>query len=583
MLGAGLAACAAPGAAPRQPPASIAAEPDLGVSNPYGNYLAGRHAQQERDYAAAADFYTRALNQDPGNSELLGRTFLLDLSQGKVADASMLALRVKRADASSGMVELVRIVDAAGAGDFATAEKLSASLSPNGADRFIGPMLSAWARAGMGHYPGALAALQPFDQIPGIAPLKDLHVALIADLAGQTDTADRAYASVLKANPHLSWRLVDLVGNFFERTGRNEDARRLYEHFAAQEQDGDLVAPALARLASGQKAAPPPRVADQMTAPRVASAADGMAEALFDLASVLDHGDTQDLALIYARLVLHLHPGHVLAQILVGDVLANEHRPEEALAIDRAIDPASPFRWAARLRAVANLQTLGRNDEAIAELKAMSAERPEKEQPYFLLGDLLRGEDHFAEAATAYDQAVARLGASDPQQWAIFYSRGIALERSNQWPRAEADLLKALELQPDQPLVLNYLGYSWVDKGVHLDKALNMIRRAVELKPNDGYIVDSLGWAYFRLGKYVQATQNLEQAAELRPEDPTINDHLGDAYWRTGRVLEARYQWRRALQFGPDADEIKTIEGKLSQGLGTAAEQDKPAASARGG
>jgi Flp pilus assembly protein TadD len=184
------------------------------------------------------------------------------------------------------------------------------------------------------------------------------------------------------------------------------------------------------------------------------------------------------------------------------------------------------------------------------------------------LGDLLREKKRFIEAADAYSEAIRRLRAAGaPERWSLFYSRGISLERAGQWERAEADLLHALKLKPDQPLVLNYLGYSWIDRGAHLHRGLQMIEKAVDLRPEDGYIVDSLGWAHYRLGDYHSAVQYLEKAVELVPNDPTINDHLGDAYWQTGRLIEARYQWRRALQFGPEKDEVKPIESKLVRGV----------------
>jgi len=179
---------------------------------------------------------------------------------------------------------------------------------------------------------------------------------------------------------------------------------------------------------------------------------------------------------------------------------------------------------------------------------------------------------------TAYDEAIGRAAAAGlPERWALFYDRGVARERSGQWERAEADLLHALEMKPDQPLVLNYLGYSWIDRGENLERGLKMIEKAVELRPEDGYIVDSLGWAHYRMGDYAAAADYLEKATELVPEDPTINDHLGDAYWQTGRLVEARYQWRRALQFGPQESEVKPIEAKLENGL------NLPAATPRGG
>jgi Flp pilus assembly protein TadD len=272
-----------------------------------------------------------------------------------------------------------------------------------------------------------------------------------------------------------------------------------------------------------------------------------------------------------------LEPKFALAQLLAGEIRGLQKRTSEALQLYGSIDPASPLSWSARLRVALALDALDRTDEATALLRTMAAERPTRSEPLIEEGDLLRAHNRFDEAGHAYDAAIARLGNIDGRAWRLFYDRGIVLERSGQWPRAEADLKHALELQPDQPLVLNYLGYSWIDKGENLPEALKMIERAVELRPNDGYIVDSLGWAYYRLGDLNRATQHLEHAIELLPEDPTINDHLGDVYWRTGRLAEARYQWRRALQFKPEADETKTIETKLDHGL------EKPPQSVSGG
>jgi len=309
----------------------------------------------------------------------------------------------------------------------------------------------------------------------------------------------------------------------------------------------------------------------------IGSAEDGLAEALFDLASVVNQPETLDLALLYGRFALELRPHLVLAQLLLADVLSAQNKPELSLAVLDQIPPGSPYSWSARLRVAANLEMLDRTDEAIAKLKEMAAEAPTRAGAEMQLGDLLRSKKRFGEAVDAYDEAIQRFAAAGmSERWALFYSRGIALERSGQWKRAEADLLHALELKTDQPLVLNYLGYSWIDRGENLQRGLKMIEKAVELRPEDGYIVDSLGWAHYRLGEYASAVQYLEKAIELVPEDPTINDHLGDAYWQNGRPVEARYQWRRALQFGPQDDDIKPIQAKLDGGT-------VPTTGARGG
>ena len=296
----------------------------------------------------------------------------------------------------------------------------------------------------------------------------------------------------------------------------------------------------------------------------ISSVQEGLAEALFDLASVVNRPETIDLALLYDRFALYLRPDLAVAQLLLSDILSAQDKPEASLAVLAQIPASSPYSGSARLRAAVNLEMLDRGDEAVAELREMAAAAPKQVEAEMQLGDLLRSKKRYLEAVDAYDEAIRRLqDAGMPEHWTLFYSRGIALERAGQWKRAEADLEQALALKPDQPLVLNYLGYSWIDRGEHLQRGLKMIEKAVELRPEDGYIVDSLGWAHYRLGDYGSAVQYLEKALELVPEDPTINDHLGDAYWQSGRSTEARYQWRRALQFGPDKDEVKPIEAKL--------------------
>jgi len=264
--------------------------------------------------------------------------------------------------------------------------------------------------------------------------------------------------------------------------------------------------------------------------------------------------------------------------LLLADVLSAQKEPAQALAVLEQIPNASPYSWSAQLRAASSLDELDRSDEAIAQLKQMAQAQPKTIGADIQLGDVFRNKKRFEEAAAAYNEAINRAAANGmPDRWALFYDRGVSYERSGHWKEAEVDLEHALELKPDQPLILNYLGYSWIDRGEKLTQGMKMIEKAVELRPEDGYIVDSLGWAHFRMGDYKRAVDYLERAVELVPSDSTINDHLGDAYWRTDRQTEARYQWRRALQFGPDKDDAHSIEVKLDEGLPAVAQ---PAATA---
>jgi len=295
----------------------------------------------------------------------------------------------------------------------------------------------------------------------------------------------------------------------------------------------------------------------------------GMAEALFDMASLMRQGNALDMAMVFSRLALALKPDFALAQMNVADILASQGRFAESNAAYAAIPADSPAAEFGRLRTAMNLEEMGQTDAALAALDALAQAKPDDLDALVTKGDVLRRKQRFAEAATAYDAAIRRIKTIETHHWPLLYSRGIAYERSGEWPKAEADFKKALELKPDQPDVLNYLGYSWIDKGIHLPEARAMIEKAVSLRPRDGAIVDSLGWALYRMGEFQNAVQVLERAIELRPEDPTINDHLGDAYAMVGRQYEAVYQWRRALALTDpkDSDLIVAIEKKLAHGL----------------
>jgi tetratricopeptide (TPR) repeat protein len=522
---------------------------------PYGAYLAGRHAQHVRDYQAAASWFEDALRADAESPELITRTFQMEASIGQFKRARRLAESELKIDGTDTVALLVLLMDRVREGDKSGALDLAEKLHEEGVHRFVGPLARAWTRMAVGDLAGAEAALQELDKFSGFAPLKYYQLALIYDFAGRTELADENFKKTLEASGQLNWRLTDALANFYQRHGRYDEAQALYQRFIKESAGSELAESAIA----SRTAEPPPAL--------IGSPEDGLAEALFDLASIVNQPETLDLALLYARCAIELRPELTLARLLLSDVLSAENKPELSLEILSAIPQSSPYWWAARLRVAASLEMLDHTDEAIAQLKEMAAEEPLRAGADMQLGDLLRSKKRFNEAVEAYDEAIRRFEAAGmPERWSLYYSRGIALERAGQWKRAEADLFRALELKPDQPLVLNYLGYSWIDRGENLDRGLKMIEKAVELRPEDGYIVDSLGWAHYRLGDYAGAVQYLEKAIELVPEDPTINDHLGDAYWQSGRPVEARYQWRRALQFGPQEDEIKPIQAKLDGG-----------------
>ncbi len=565
-----LSACVGSAPAPRmhastqpQAPALNSAAPGESRS-PLGSYLAGRFASHDNDTASAVRYLSRALAEDPENLDLLRQTFLAMHAEGRMPEAITLARRVVEINPKSPIAALTLAIEAIRKGDVDAALARLDSLPPDGYNVVLVPVLKAWAAVGQARFDVARESLDTLAAREDLAPFSNFHAALVDDLAGNMIGAEEKYRLTASAQPGGSYRAVVAFGSFLERSGRPQTAREVYEGYQDENPDSVWLEPAFARLADGRR--PGRMVRDDR---------EGAAELLFGVASALNQQRAVGAALLYTRAAIHLRPRFDAATLLLGEILEALQRPADAIAAYQTISPDSPMHWSSRLRVAPNLDELGRTEEAVAELRAMAAERPDRSDALMSLGRLLRFKERWVDAATAYDEAIARIGEPEQRHWRAFYARGIALERSKQWERSERDFLGALELEPDQPFVLNYLGYSWVDQGVYLDRALKMIERAVELQPNDGYIIDSLGWALYRLGKFEEGVTHLERAVELRPDDPTINDHLGDAYWRVGRRVEARFQWRRALSLEPEEEEtVATIQEKLFDGLSPGAGAD---------
>ncbi|MFT5486528.1 MAG: tetratricopeptide (TPR) repeat protein [Paracoccaceae bacterium] len=540
-----------------------ASQLDVGDSGA-GNYLAGRHAQKKRDFSNASRLLGKALEDSPKDTRLLRRTFLTRLADGDIASSADMARSIAATEKSAPIAKLVLVIEAIEKGDLAGAEAALKTFPDRGFSGFMKPLLQAWVLVGQGRGDAAIAALEPLKKQSGLRVLYELHAALITDVAGKPEAAEGHYKLAGDNARRATLRVVQGLGRHLERRGAPDKATALYESYLKENPDSVVLRPAMERLAKGEK---PELLA--------ANAVEGVSEALFNIASTMTRQNSAQLALIYGQLSIYLRPDFDLAQMLVAGILEAMDRNEDAIAIYQSVKPTSPLHWSARLRVAGNLEALERDEDAIKLLRVLTKEDPTRPGPLVSLGDLLRSNKRFEESIDAYDRAVDMLGDTEKRHWTILYSRGISLERSRQWSRAEQDFQRALELNPEQPYVLNYLGYSWVDQGINLDRARKMIERAVQLRPNDGYIVDSLGWVLYRLGDFKGAVTQLERAVELRSQDPTINDHLGDAYWRVGRYNEARFQWQRALALKPEADQVSAIEGKILRGLGDAKSIEK--------
>ena len=520
-----------------------------------GSYLAARHASQMRDAAAAAAFYESALKHDPKNSELLDRTFLSLLVDGEIDSAKRYAERVVKVDKDNRVAWLVLGVQAFKQKHYNTARRDLAKSVRGPITDLTATLLSAWSYQGSGESKEAVAAIDKLSGPDWYTIFKDLHAGMIYDLTGNKKEAGKRLEKAYKLDG-TALRVVEAYGSWLSRNGSIEEALKLFEGFDKQLPQHPLISAAIKNLKAGEKL---PLI--------VTNAQAGGAEALYGLGASLGRRGGEDLGLVYLQLALYIAPNHPLALLSLADLYEALKKPELAIKIYKRVPKSSPLHRNAAIQMASNLDQLNKPEEAEKHLKALIKERPNDLEAIMALGNVERGHKKFSECADTYSKGVATIAHPEKANWVIFYFRGICFERAKDWPKAEADLQKALELFPDQPHVLNYLGYSWIDQGVHLDEGMDMIKKAVKQRPDDGYIVDSLGWAYYKLGNYTEAVKQLDRAIELKPEDPTINDHLGDAYWRVGRTLEAKFQWAHARDLKPEPEELPKIEAKLKSGL----------------
>jgi len=521
-----------------------------------GSYLASTIAVAGHDTAAAAYYFRKLLMHDPRNNEMAERAFIAYLADGDVASAAVLAERMLARDPGNSLSQLVLGARALGTKQYDKAKSL---LNRGGRGRqadVTATLLYAWAQAGAGQFKQAIETVDRLKGEDSFSIIRDLNAGFLADLGGMNEEAEHRYRAAYQADPR-TMRIVDALGRFLARTGRMQEAVAIYDGLDKNMRRNPMLASSSKALKSGQ---PVTR--------SIASAKSGAAEALYGLAIAGGRDGDETASLIYLRLALSLDSEHELAVIALCDIYERLKSPQEANKLYDTMPASTPFYRTAQLQKALNLEQIGEGDKAVALLETLARDNPKDYEVPSTLGTLYRSRKDFIKAAEAYDKAVAAAAANgDEVSWSLYYFRGIAHERTKQWPKAEKDFRQALALQPDQALVLNYLGYSWVDQGMNLDEAFDMLRKAVEQRPRDGYIVDSLGWAFYRLGRYDEALRFLERALELRASDPTINDHLGDVYWRVGRKIEAGFQWNHARDLKPEPDDLVEILKKIEHGL----------------
>ncbi len=531
-----------------------------------GAYLAARQASIRNDFAEAAKWFDRVLLSDPNNPALLEGAVAAHLAVGQITEAATIGRVLLTGGTSNQIASLAVLTAHAQSGDFN--QILTDLAAGNTIGAVIDRLMAAWAKIGTGNITTALADFDAIIATPGTGAFGIYHKALALASSGDFEGADRLL-STPDAAPALQLRRAVLAQvQILSQLERNTDAIALIDRAFGTRLDPGMF-DTRRRLLAGET----------LAFDIVRNAADGMAEVFFTLATALNDQADQTYILLYIRAAAALRPDHVEAQLTAAGILDKLERFELAIEALDAVPATDPAFASARIGQADAAIMLGRTDDAVAILKDLVALKPEDISAQTALGDALHRQDRCDLAILAYSAAIALVPEPAPDNWPLFYKRAGCEFQNDNWPDAEADFRRALALAPDEPRLLNELGYSYVDRGENLAEALDMIQRAVAASPETGYIVDSLAWAYFRLGRFAEAVAPQEKASRLMPVDPIVTDHLGDIYWMVGRKREAQFQWRRALSFDPVEEEKPRIQRKIEVGLDVVLQEEEAAKS----
>ena len=520
-----------------------------------GSYLSANQANRNNDYAAAAEYYSKALLQDSDDGFILQNALLAYVAIGEMDSAIKLSDEIVKLEFGSQLSDLMMLTSQIKTKKYDEALELleasKARISP-----LLSGLLTGWIHAGAGDMSAATKHFDNMTKPDALRIFGQYHKALAVATAGDFELADKIIQADGKNTLHVNRGSIIAHAQIMTQLGKFEEAEALITRSLSGTVDQQLRS--LLQKIQAKEAVP---------FEFVKTAEDGISEAFLTLASVLSGEGDERLSLIYGRIAQHLRPDNIQAILLLSDILQGQEQFDLATGLLAKVPTSHPLYLNAEISRADTLLDADKPDAAIAVLQGLANSHPDVARVPMVLGDVYSDEKKFREASKAYTQTISMLENEGGAQWFVYYARAVAFERLDNWDRAEADFRKALELSPEQPAVLNYLGYSLVEKRMKLDEAQDMIERAVKGRPNDGFVTDSLGWVLYRVGKFEEAVAPMERAVGLVPTDPIINDHLGDVYWQVGRTREARFQWSRALSFNPEDKDAVRIRRKLDVGL----------------
>ena len=529
-------------------------EPDL-TEQPFGEYLTGRHALFNHQYDVAADNYLEAIKQDPENIELMQFSLSVFIAAGRFEDAFFVNEKLKEMDAQNEVSNILDFFNKTKNKSYIEALIDIDELSSTGIMNLIKPFFRAWIDAAEGSTSEIDAVVNSFEEENNFNFFNFFQAGLIYEYLEDFEKAESFYAQALNERGLLNLRAVEAYGKILKKNGKTEKAISILEDYIDQAPANEQLKATLIEVRN-----------DEQFEPFVSSLDEGFAEIFYTVSTILMQDNVKSIATNFLQYAAFFKPEFPLVHFLQAQIFESDQYYRGAQNEFDKIKTDSPLYFQSKLQRAWLYNDMDRPEETIAALLKLEKEYPDNREVLNSIAEFYRMNERFAEAIPAYSKVIDNIEEENVRDWIIYYTRGIVFDQEKRWAEAEMDFKKALEIRPEQPMVLNYLAYSWVDRGLNYVEAKKMLIRAVELRPNDGYIVDSLGWALYKMGDYEEAVPVLERAAQLETQDWAINYHLGDAYWTVGRKNEARFQWRHALSLSPDEDKIDLIKSKIKDG-----------------
>lgn len=526
----------------------------------YGTYLAGRVAHVRQNYDLAADYYIKSLKLGLEKTDILSSTYLLLASEGRIDEAAEYALKAREAGDNSNLIAFILMAKNMKQNNYADALESLSALQGSSLDNAVLPLFEAWILTASSKKDEALERLQVLNKDDNLLSLYHMHQGMIYDYFDDSDKAFEEFETIVNNEQMpLSFRSLQIIGNFYLRHGRKDKIIEVAQKYFTQNNE----TPMLKDLAESFKNADTDHLQKLIDTPQK-----GLAEAVFNIGTLF-RGFQNEMAQLFTSLVLYLNPDLEVARVSMADLYEHAHRNEKAVEEYLKISSSSPAYFVSQLKAAENYVTLEQNDKAYNLLLNLLKKYPNSEQILFRLGEICRVMKKYDKAVLYYQKTLDKIGDKPTDRWPVYYALGISYERQNKWQEAEDAFKKALLLSSRHPYVLNYLGYSWIERKTNYNEALYMIFEAHRKDPTDGHIIDSVGWALYKMGKYKEAAKVLEKASEYLPTNAVVFEHLGDAYWQAGRKDEARYQWGHALKATEDKEDINEhqILQKIENGM----------------